>query len=228
MALNTPSLVQRLEIQMDKIVRIISNSNSKRFCVGPLILPPLPPLHYNPLLHFHTPIYFSRYVRDFPIYIHTHFTTGLLVVRYKREQFGSIGDWVFVHFVIWRPVIVMRSMSIPKEPEQVMKQRDGSVLGKKTILKSDHFPGCQNRRLSPHIDGAPNYRKVCFYLWIFVCCLYQKLFTVWTKCCLPFDLSCLNFSICLIFQLLWSWFVFFITCWLYNAQVKLCIQINCF
>ncbi|XP_075094031.1 uncharacterized protein LOC107778927 [Nicotiana tabacum] len=53
----------------------------------------------------------------------------------------------------------MRSMSIPKEPEQVMKRRDGSVLGKKTILKSDHFPGCQNRRLSPHIDGAPNYRK---------------------------------------------------------------------
>ncbi|KAK6803962.1 hypothetical protein RDI58_001746 [Solanum bulbocastanum] len=53
----------------------------------------------------------------------------------------------------------MRSMSIPKEPEQVMKRRDGSVLGKKTILKSDHFPGCQNKRLSPHIDGAPNYRK---------------------------------------------------------------------
>ncbi|KAL6225589.1 hypothetical protein ACLB2K_004438 [Fragaria x ananassa] len=50
-------------------------------------------------------------------------------------------------------------MSIPKEPEQVMKQRGGSVLGKKTILKSDHFPGCQNKRLSPHIDGAPNYRQ---------------------------------------------------------------------
>ncbi|CAI9300371.1 unnamed protein product [Lactuca saligna] len=50
-------------------------------------------------------------------------------------------------------------MSIPKEPEQVMKQRDGSVLGKKTILKSDHFPGCQNKRLSPQIDGAPNFRQ---------------------------------------------------------------------
>ncbi|KAL0284473.1 UNVERIFIED_CONTAM: hypothetical protein Sangu_2826300 [Sesamum angustifolium] len=50
-------------------------------------------------------------------------------------------------------------MSIPKEPEQVIKQRDGSVLGKKTILKSDHFPGCHNKRLVPHIDGAPNYRK---------------------------------------------------------------------
>lgn len=40
-----------------------------------------------------------------------------------------------------------------------MKQRGGSVLGKKTILKSDHFPGCQNKRLSPQIDGAPNYRQ---------------------------------------------------------------------
>ncbi|KAA3471474.1 paladin-like [Gossypium australe] len=50
-------------------------------------------------------------------------------------------------------------MSIPKELEQVMKLRGGSVLGKKTILKSDHFPGCQNKRLSPQIDGAPNYRQ---------------------------------------------------------------------
>ncbi|CAA6653809.1 unnamed protein product [Spirodela intermedia] len=45
------------------------------------------------------------------------------------------------------------------EPERVMNCRGGSVLGKKTILKSDHFPGCQNRRLSPQIDGAPNYRQ---------------------------------------------------------------------
>lgn len=41
----------------------------------------------------------------------------------------------------------------------MMKMRGGSVLGKKTILKSDHFPGCQNKRLFPHIDGAPNYRQ---------------------------------------------------------------------
>ncbi|KAK1280944.1 hypothetical protein QJS04_geneDACA004769 [Acorus gramineus] len=46
-----------------------------------------------------------------------------------------------------------------REPENVMKYREGSVLGKKTILKSDHFPGCQNKRLSPQIDGAPNYRQ---------------------------------------------------------------------
>ena len=51
---------------------------------------------------------------------------------------------------------------VQKEPERVMKLRGGSVLGKKTILKSDHFPGCQNKRLTPQIDGAPNYRQVLF------------------------------------------------------------------
>eukprot|EP00850_Spirogloea_muscicola_P022112 SM000277S10347 [mRNA] locus=s277:33301:42396:- [translate_table: standard] len=45
-------------------------------------------------------------------------------------------------------------------PEQVLLARRGAVLGAKTVLKSDHFPGCQNRRLLPHIDGAPNYRQV--------------------------------------------------------------------
>lgn len=44
--------------------------------------------------------------------------------------------------------------------EQVMRERGGAVLGKKTILKSDHFPGCHNKRMaSPHIAGAPNYRQ---------------------------------------------------------------------
>ncbi|KAF1002509.1 uncharacterized protein LOC141701120 [Apium graveolens] len=50
-------------------------------------------------------------------------------------------------------------MSIPEATELVIKQRHGSVLGKKAILKSDHFPGCHNKRLSPHIDGAPNFRQ---------------------------------------------------------------------
>ncbi|XP_057829529.2 uncharacterized protein LOC131040594 isoform X1 [Cryptomeria japonica] len=51
-------------------------------------------------------------------------------------------------------------MSLDRDSEQVMSLRGGSVLGKKTILKSDHFPGCQNKRLRPQIEGAPNYRRV--------------------------------------------------------------------
>ena len=52
-------------------------------------------------------------------------------------------------------------MAASREPEHVIISRNGSVLGKKTILKSDHFPGCQNKRLLPHVEGAPNYRQVC-------------------------------------------------------------------
>jgi hypothetical protein len=51
-------------------------------------------------------------------------------------------------------------MAKSREPEDVIISRNGSVLGKKTILKSDHFPGCQNKRLLPHVEGAPNYRQV--------------------------------------------------------------------
>ena len=34
------------------------------------------------------------------------------------------------------------------------------MLIKHTILKSDHFPGCQNKKLLPLIEGAPNFRQV--------------------------------------------------------------------
>ncbi|KAF3794398.1 Paladin protein [Nymphaea thermarum] len=51
------------------------------------------------------------------------------------------------------------TMTVQREPERVMNHRGGSVLGRKTILKSDHFPGCQNYRLMPQIEGAPNYRQ---------------------------------------------------------------------
>lgn len=57
-----------------------------------------------------------------------------------------------------------------------MKMRGGSVLGKKTILKSDHFPGCQNKRLSPQIDGAPNYRQVLSLYRDLFCCILALVF----------------------------------------------------
>lgn len=57
------------------------------------------------------------------------------------------------------PLSAATAAAVSFEPEHVMNYRGGSVLGKKTILKSDHFPGCQNKRLTPQIDGAPNYRQ---------------------------------------------------------------------
>ena len=38
--------------------------------------------------------------------------------------------------------------------------RRGAVLGAATILKDDHYPGCQARGLPPLAPGAPNFRRV--------------------------------------------------------------------
>ena len=52
--------------------------------------------------------------------------------------------------------------SSPARPgaAEVISRRYGSVLGRQTVLKDDHFPGCQNMKLTPLIDGAPNFRQM--------------------------------------------------------------------
>ena len=42
----------------------------------------------------------------------------------------------------------------------LVANRSGAVLGPHTILKEDHFPGCQSPKLPPAIPGAPNFRGV--------------------------------------------------------------------
>jgi hypothetical protein len=85
-----------------------------------------------------------------------------------------------------KEVLFHAKMAASREPEDVIVSRGGSVLGKKTILKSDHFPGCQNKRLLPHVDGAPNYRQVdvlrillsiCFSA-DYYCCLFLVCFSL--------------------------------------------------
>ena len=66
------------------------------------------------------------------------------------------------------PRASVMSSSMAKEPSGskedgdafVLSSRRGSVLGLGTILKSDHFPGAQNKKLRPIVDGAPNFRQV--------------------------------------------------------------------
>ena len=41
----------------------------------------------------------------------------------------------------------------------IVLARKGNVLVHGSIVKSDHFPGCQRMSLLPHITGAPNYRQ---------------------------------------------------------------------
>ena len=42
----------------------------------------------------------------------------------------------------------------------LVANRSGAVLGPHTILKEDHFPGCQSPHLPPSIPGVPNFREV--------------------------------------------------------------------
>lgn len=46
------------------------------------------------------------------------------------------------------------------DAEEIVANRKGDVLLPHTILKSDHFPGCQNTKLRPLVEGAPNFRGV--------------------------------------------------------------------
>lgn len=51
----------------------------------------------------------------------------------------------------------------PSRMENVVASRNGEVLGRQTVLKSDHCPGCQNQFLPELLEGAPNFREIdCF------------------------------------------------------------------
>ena len=42
----------------------------------------------------------------------------------------------------------------------VAAMRNGEVLGRQTVLKSDHCPGCHNLNLPERVEGAPNFREI--------------------------------------------------------------------
>jgi hypothetical protein len=44
----------------------------------------------------------------------------------------------------------------------LIANRRGSVLGAHTILKEDHFPGCQAPRVPATVPGAPNFWGLSF------------------------------------------------------------------
>jgi protein-tyrosine phosphatase len=50
--------------------------------------------------------------------------------------------------------------ALTSEVASVIKDRRGNVLAPLTILKYDHFPGCQKMSLAERLEGAPNFRKV--------------------------------------------------------------------
>lgn len=48
----------------------------------------------------------------------------------------------------------------PCEMSVVASMRNGEVLGSQTVLKSDHYPGCQCLSLPERVEGAPNFREI--------------------------------------------------------------------
>lgn len=54
----------------------------------------------------------------------------------------------------------MGGPALAVEVLDVVKNRKGQVLAAMTILKFDHFPGCQKMSLPERIDGGPNFREV--------------------------------------------------------------------
>ena len=53
-----------------------------------------------------------------------------------------------------------KTLAKQKEVKDVVAGRLGSVLAPMTILKFDHFIGCQKQSLRERIEGAPNFRQV--------------------------------------------------------------------
>ena len=57
----------------------------------------------------------------------------------------------------------MSAEALEKASEEragLIASRAGEVLGAHTILKEDHFPGCQSGKLPNIVPGAPNFRGV--------------------------------------------------------------------
>lgn len=76
----------------------------------------------------------------------------------RRDPMGALG-------YSNKPIGVIKKSSKaadgrPSRMENVVATRNGEVLGRQTVLKSDHCPGCQSMYLPELIEGAPNFREV--------------------------------------------------------------------
>ena len=88
----------------------------------------------------------------------------------KLESFGS---WIKRHKEIEKLIDELDETDLQEissmdfsekdfneEVLHVISGRSGVILGQFTILKYDHFPGCQKLSLDERIHGAPNFRSV--------------------------------------------------------------------
>jgi protein-tyrosine phosphatase len=108
--------------------------------------------------------YFTRYayIICFNSYLHD-------VYKGKLSSFIPFSSWfekrseILTHLdsCSKNPIPALKLYSpAASENSEVFESRHGNVLVRFSILKCDYFPGCQNKKLSPAIEGAPNYRAI--------------------------------------------------------------------
>eukprot|EP00475_Leptophrys_vorax_P003053 TRINITY_DN11766_c0_g1_i1.p1 TRINITY_DN11766_c0_g1~~TRINITY_DN11766_c0_g1_i1.p1 ORF type:complete len:864 (+),score=197.56 TRINITY_DN11766_c0_g1_i1:351-2594(+) len=100
------------------------------------------------------------------------------LIAWNSYLYEVFKKFVRIPFTTWwnsRPELQTWFEQVMANPESALKSevissssdlsniydsREGNVLVRYSILKSDYFPGCQNKKLVPVVDGAPNYRMI--------------------------------------------------------------------
>ena len=105
-------------------------------------------------------IHFSKSISNFLSFgitsklIFLHFDNFRLL---RRDPMGALG------YSSSKPSlakIVEYADGRPHEMDIVAAKRNGEVLGRHTVLNSDHCPGCHNLHLPERVEGAPNFREI--------------------------------------------------------------------
>jgi protein-tyrosine phosphatase len=100
-------------------------------------------------------IAFAGYLHDQkPLGYTTTFSTWIQERAELAQLFLEIDEKPNHALQIDSSIIELESI----QGEQVT--RSGEVLGVNTVLKNDHFPGCQRMNMKVMIEGAPNFRKI--------------------------------------------------------------------
>ncbi|XP_047316660.1 paladin-like isoform X2 [Impatiens glandulifera] len=75
----------------------------------------------------------------------------------RRDPMGALG---YTNSNLSGLRVIESADGRPCEMSVVAALRNGEVLGRQTVLKSDRCPGYQNPNLPDRVDGAPNFREI--------------------------------------------------------------------
>lgn len=101
-------------------------------------------------------ICFNSYLHD----VHKNKLPKFVPFSLWMQDRSEIGQWLSVCEQDPTLALAADFSTGSQEFADVYASRRGNVLVNFSILKCDYFPGCQNKKLKPTIDGAPNYRMI--------------------------------------------------------------------